>query len=164
MKKNIYLITLISILIVVFGCSDNNSIPPVASTPPPDLIDVPEQIVIDETEITMSSYLWRDFMPTIPEYEDGQKLAAVIEMETVDNSDFPGGLIIEKLWLFNKDEVWETTFSESGQSNKTSRIIKSARGGPRWDIGSEVVVVVQIIDNDQIYYLKETGVEIYRTD
>ena len=147
--------------VVLFGCSEKDSTLPVENVPVDDLKNAPEQVVIDGTEITISSFLWRDFMPPTP--EDGRELAAVVDFETIDQSNFPNNLIIDKLWVINKDEIWETTFSESGEIIKTYRIRKSAHGGPKWEIGAEVIVVVQIRDENQQYYIKESDVPIGQT-
>ena len=163
--KDIALTTVLLLIIcMALSCSDNNN-PNESKTSIIDnnIVNAPSQIEIDGQEFSLSSYLWRDYMPISP--IDGKELAAVVYIATSDSSQFPLDLKADKMWVLNKDEIWEAQLTNGTQPDGNFKIKKSANGGPKWDVGSEVIVVVQLVDkNNQIYYIKEDGSLIRRTD
>ncbi|NEO29151.1 MAG: hypothetical protein F6K36_01560 [Symploca sp. SIO3C6] len=130
------------------------------------LQSAPEQIEVQNTQLTLETYLWRDFMPISP--PDGKPLIAVIRIKAQDSMEFPPSIISDKLWIINGQEIWETEFIKEEQiaSNSTPSLLeKVARGGPKWEPGVEVDVIIRIIDeNNHTYLLKTSNQLINRTD
>ncbi|NER31574.1 MAG: hypothetical protein F6J89_29145 [Symploca sp. SIO1C4] len=130
------------------------------------LQSAPEQIEVQNTKLTLETYLWRDFMPISP--PDGKPLIAVIRIKAQDSMEFPTSIISDKLWIINGQEIWETEFTNEEQiaSNSTPSLLeKVARGGPKWEPGVEVDVIIRIIDeNNHTYLLKTSNQLINRTD
>lgn len=96
------------------------------------------------------AYLWRDFMPISP--PDGKPLAITAKVEVVGKSHFPKHFEINKLWIFNGDDKWEAEVSGVG-GDKDNTIELSANNGPKWQVGSQVDVVVRVEDGKSEEYI-----------
>ncbi|NET04683.1 MAG: hypothetical protein F6K09_34125 [Merismopedia sp. SIO2A8] len=160
------LATLLPLIIVALfnlGCKARE----ISGNYPMDTLQsAPEQIEVQNTKLTLETYLWRDFMPISP--PDGKPLIAVIRIKAQDSMEFPTSIISDKLWIINGQEIWETEFTNEEQiaSNSTPSLLeKVARGGPKWESGVEVDVIIRIIDeNNHTYLLKTSNQLINRTD
>ena len=140
--------TLLALTILFTGCPDSN--PTAPSKTVEELLSSPEEVNINGQNYTLSSYLWRDFMPP----SDGSDLMAVVTISEKNSIEIPAGLDATYLWVINGDEVWSTSFSdESRPPTPTYQLGKIARGGPKWDTGINVDVVVKIIDGSGGEYL-----------
>ena len=161
MKK--YTSFVLSILILsVVACSGDN--PQFSGVLPinDDVKNAPQQIVINGKEFSLTSYLWRDFMPIAP--KDGHELAAVIRISTIDSTTFPNDVTADVMWVLNGAEYWAVKLSDDSYYQDFV-LAKRATGGPKWDPGTEVEVIVRLYDsNDNSYYVKESKVGIHRTD
>ena len=110
-----------------------------------ELLTAPVAIDIDGRTFTLETYVWRDFMP--PSEPAGSLLAVVVYLTAVDGQPFPGKIDATRLWVVHGQEIWETTFVEESRPRSPARqdqLEKSAAGGPRWDVGAEVDVVVRV--------------------
>ncbi|NEP00243.1 MAG: hypothetical protein F6K58_16500 [Symploca sp. SIO2E9] len=130
------------------------------------LLSAPEQIEVQDLKLTLETYLWRDFMPISP--RDGKLLIAVIKIQAQNDMEFPTSIRSDRLWIINGQEIWESEFTneERTVSNSSkSQLEKIARGGPKWEPGIEVDVIVRILDdNNNTYLLKASNQLINRTD
>jgi len=135
------------------------------SVPLERLREAPLQIEIDGRQYTLETSLWRDFMP--PTSPGGSDLAAVIDITAVDKLPFPAEIDSNKLWVINGEEVWETGFAEElrpPDQGHLYQLRKVARGGPKWEVGSQVEVVVRVITRSGgIYLLRATNQKIGMT-
>ncbi len=178
MKRPLIILSF-SLLFFFIGCSEKE--PP--NAPPnylyDELIKSPTAIQIDSIDVELSIFLWRDYMPISP--PNGNPLAANIrigsEPETLytiidgnlvfiglDYSDAIRNLDADKMWVFNKNSVWEANLESVGTIN-TSYVNKSASGGPLWETGILVDAVVRLVQDDSTYfYIKKENIEIHRTD
>ncbi|MEM7556107.1 MAG: hypothetical protein AAF378_18805 [Cyanobacteria bacterium P01_A01_bin.84] len=114
-----------------------------ASAPVRDLEQIPIQVIIAGRTYTIESYIWRDFMPISP--SGGKGMMANIKLIAQDENPIPSNLLPDKLWVIkkNQDEVWETMFSDEPRfSPGVVEIV--ARGGPKWEPGIKVDVVVRL--------------------
>ena len=145
-----------------------------------DLRKSPTRIVLDGKSLSLSAYLWRDFMPSIPSMIDGKPMIAVFKVATSDKKSFPGGIRIERAWVLFGEQMWETSdFREQlgGPTNNKDSSEKwincadapvceaVARGGPKWGPGVYVDVVVRLIDREGRQHLLQAPKQyVQRTD
>ncbi len=130
------------------------------------LLTAPDTVTINKTKLILETYLWRDFMPISP--PDGKPLRAVIKILPVNSETLPKNIIADKLWIIHKKEIWEESLpvkkSESSDE-PLSKLEKVASGGPKWEPGDSVTVVVQLKDGSgKAYLLKADNQMIHRTD
>ncbi len=74
-----------------------------------DLRKSPTRIVLDGKSLSLSAYLWRDFMPSVPSMIDGKPMIAVFKVATSDKKSFPSGIRIERAWVLFGEQMWETS-------------------------------------------------------
>ena len=94
----------------------------------------------------LETLVWRDFMPG--DNAGGSELMALALITAEDLQPYPEGLDADKIWVINGDEVWEAEFTgESGPPSQTRlyQLQKNAYGGPKWEPGTEVEVVVRLV-------------------
>jgi hypothetical protein len=119
--------------------------PTVPSIPLETLLSAPEQVTVGSRTFTLETYVWRDFMPG--ENSGGSDLMAVVLITADDLQPFPADLYSDRLWIIHGSEVWETGFSgESGPPDQTHlhQLRQRADGGPKWETGGQVEVVVRL--------------------
>ncbi len=127
-----------------------------------ELQTAPNKVTINERSYAIDTYLWRDFMPsTTP----GKGMIAKVRLKAQDGKAVPSTLIPDKLWVIksNNQAVWETTFSDEPRiSNQFVEMV--ARGGPQWEPGSVVDVVLRLHDGkNNTYLVRSPSVKIQRT-
>jgi len=130
-----------------------------------ELPSAPEEIDIGNRSYVLDVFLWRDFMPFCP--PNGRPLIASISISTTDSSEFPKSIDADHIWIVNGSDVWESGFSSEERARHSSRshLEKIARGGPKWDTGINVDVVVRVTDgSDNIYMIKVSDQPINRTE
>lgn len=136
------------------------------SVPRQRLLEAPLQIEIDGRQYTLETYLWRDFMP--PVNPVGSDLMAVVDITAVDKLPFPADIDSTKIYVVNGEEVWETGFAEELRPPDQAHLYQLrevARGGPKWDPGIQVEVVVRVIaGSGEAYLLRASKQTIHRTD
>jgi len=136
------------------------------SVPLQELLEAPLQIEIDGRQYTLETSLWRDFMP--PSEPDGSPLTAVVYITAIDSLPFPAEVDSNRLWVVNHEKVWETGFS--GESRPRDmvhphQLTKWAAGGPKWDTGIQVEVVVRLTTlSRKAFLLRATKQTIGRTE
>lgn len=135
---------------------------PVASPPPPST--VLDLVTINGRAFRIGpadAVLWRDFMPITP--PGGQPLAASIRVMAIDGGSFPQDITVDQIWVHGPS-VWETAPAEVRRSpagdTPPSKIEAFANGGPKWDPGIEVDVVIRLLSRGATYFLRATGVKI----
>lgn len=132
-----------------------------------DLRKAPGKVVLDGRSLSLSAYLWRDFMPGPPPMIDGKPMIAVFKVATSDKKSFPSGVRIDRAWVLFGEQVWETSeFRDQldGPNNKNSNerwvncldspVCEAvARGGPKWGPHVFVDVVVRLTDREGRHHL-----------
>jgi len=127
----------------LFAASCGNPLFP--SLPLDDLLTAPQVVEINGRQFKLETFVWRDFMPIIE--PDGSRLNAIVYLTAVDGQPFPDEIGSDRIWLINGEKFWETTFSGEERPRDAEhlyQIVKVANGGPRWDVGTEVEVVVRV--------------------
>lgn len=116
-------------------------------TPEPDRVpetETPAPVQIGEHELTLETYLWRDFMPFAP--PDGQPLIAVLKVRTVNGSALPAGVRADSVSITHLSEVWKAPVRLEYPSQVPSVLEVAARNGPKWEPGGNVDVVLHLRD------------------
>jgi len=130
-----------------------------------ELLSAPEEIEVDNFRYVLDVFLWRDFMPFCP--PNGRPLIASISVTATDSLELPKTIDADRIWIVNGSNVWESGFSSEERTRHSSgnHLEKIARGGPKWQPGIKVEVVVRVIDGaDNIYLLKASDQPINRTE
>lgn len=124
------------------------------------LISAPEAVTINGEECYLKTSMWRDFMPiTEP---DGRPLIAVVKVFNRNNVNISDKLNIDKIWIINGQEVWESVLTDESNGLKKQ---KAARNGPKWGPNIKVDVVVRIVGEDKKeYFLKASNQNIDKVD
>lgn len=150
--KNIALVILVSMVLISCGSTGE-------SKTLDELLAAPEVVQIEGHTYTLRAYLWRDFMPG---NSDSRMIALVTISEKHENPVL-SGLDATSLWVINRNEVWNTNFSdESRPSGLVHEFEKIARGGPVWDTGINVDVVVMLVDGEGREYLLKVSNQLIR--
>jgi hypothetical protein len=145
-----------------------------------DLRKAPTRILLDGKPLSLSAYLWRDFMPSIPSMIDGKPMIAVFKVATSDKKSFPSGVRLDRAWVLFGEQMWETSDFreqlEGPRDNKDSSekwincpdapVCEAvARRGPKWGPGVFVDVVVRLTDREGRHYLLQAQKQyVERTD
>lgn len=110
------------------------------------LLSAPEQVSVGGRSLTLETLVWRDFMPGGP--AGGSNLMAVALITAQDLLPYPEGLDADKIWVIKGEDVWEGNFTEeAGPPGQTRlhQLQKTAYGGPKWEVGSEIEIVVRLV-------------------
>lgn len=120
--------------------------PTVPSIPLETLLGSPLQVSVGGRTLTLETYVWRDFMPGGP--AGGSELRVNCLITAEDSQPYPSGLNADKIWVVNGDDIWEADFTgEAGPPDQAHlhQLQKTAYGGPKWEIGVEVEVIVRLV-------------------
>lgn len=139
--------------------------PTLPSIPLETLLAAPEAVDIAGRTYVLETYLWRDFMP--PTNAEGSDLMVVIRVTATDLDPFPDDIGANRLWVINGPDIWETRFSGENRPRDPAhphQLEKYAGGGPRWDTGIEVQVVVRLVTiSGRVFLLRAPDQVIQRT-
>jgi hypothetical protein len=122
-----------------------------------ELRNVPTEILVEGRSLSLSSYPWRDFMPSTFPSPNGSPLMVVLKVATAEKKPLPGGVRLEGAWVLFGEEIWEASDFRSGRRPvKDGWIIcaetpvceATIRGGPKWGPGVFVDVVVRLTDKE----------------
>lgn len=162
--KNIQKISFIFLLVygvILWITACSSSVNSVENIPPQVLASSSEGLMIEGKQITLNAQLNRDFAPSSP--EDGRPLIARVEIVTSNGDDLPNGLETDAVWVMVDDEVWGSSYAGEQFKDDKSRIVKIARGGPKFGVGKKADVIVRIYHNGKSYLLKASGQEITKS-
>ena len=130
-----------------------------------DLRKAPTEIVLNGKSLSLSTFVWRDFMPVTFRGPDGSPLIVTLKVATSDKQAFPSGVRMERAWVLFGEEIWEATdFRSQLKSPSQDRegwihcsnspvCEATIREGPKWGPGVFVDVVVRLIDKEGQHYL-----------
>ena len=131
-----------AVLCLVSGACQNPVSP---SLPIDELLSAPLAIEIAGRQFTLETEIYRDFMPGGSASDSA--LIAIVYLTAVDGQPFPIDVDGTHIWVVNGNSVWETNFADESRPRSQShlyQLTKIARGGPFWDVGTEVEVVVRV--------------------
>ena len=163
MKKLILIFVSLLAAFILTECSDPVSAPP--DIPIEVLLASPEKIRIENHDIVLNAYLWRDFQPVSP--PDGKPLIALAYIETQNGSNLPSELSADAIYIVHNNQVWKSFFSTEQRPPseiKPDRLTKIARNGPKWGPGVYVDVIVRVKQGNNEYLLKADSQYIGRTE
>jgi hypothetical protein len=140
----------LALSLTLLGCTQKPTAPdPVTN---PDLNGAPSSIVVGGKTLTLTTSLWRDFMPISP--PDGKPLIAVLEVRTADGSAVPADVRADMVWVVFGKETWSKAPTEERPRSETAPAYEFvARDGPKWGPGVEVDVVVRLRTPNGATYL-----------
>jgi|ERR1043166_241463 hypothetical protein len=130
-----------------------------------DLRSAPTEVVLDGRSLKLSTFPWRDFMPSTFPSPNGSPMMVVLKVATVDKKTFPSEVRVDGAWVLFGDEVWEVSDLRQrvqGQPPDKDTWINcsdspvcetTARNGPKWGPGVYVDVVVRLSDSAGQHYL-----------
>ncbi len=128
---------------------------------PAALSAAPAEITIDGRVLALETYLWRDFMPL--REPGGRSLIAIARVTAKDRQPFPARVQADRMWIIHDKDIWETEFSNEPRPQDVARVHqyeRIARGGPKWDPGIRVDVIVRVVAPDGEPYLLQAPKQI----
>ena len=144
-----------------FGSDTSDDHPPRLTLE--DLRAAPETLIVSGSKITAQASVWRDFMPTGPPRPDGSELLGVVDLVPVDPgfpASTPSRLFV---WVVHGSEVWVGSLTHEGAGSLGGERYTFG-GGPRWDTGSKVDVIVGIPAGKQPDLIADRAATIMRTE
>jgi hypothetical protein len=133
---------------MIHAASDSAQKLPLSS----ELRKVPETASFGKAVLSLTAYIWRDFMPmavsresNLAEIRGGRPMIASIQLVSQDGMPLPSTLHAEIVWIVQGDAVWESKAIEErhGDSGTYEFVI---RGGPKLQPRSYVDVIVRLVD------------------
>lgn len=141
MKKMVGSALVVALGLVSVACQN-----PVSPSLPLDkLLSAPLSIEIAGRQFTLETFVYRDFMPG--GNGGGSALIAGVNLTAVDGQPFPNEVDGTHIWVINGNSVWEADFTDESRPRDQAhlyQLTKVARGGPYWDVGTEVEVIVRV--------------------
>jgi hypothetical protein len=132
------------LILVVAGCGGSSPTSP-SDVTRSQLAAAPTRIVADGKTLTMTTSLWRDFMPISP--PDGRPLVAVLTIATDDGSPVPATVTADTSWVLHSSAVWTAAVEQRPRAETAPAYEVIARNGPKWGPDVSVDVVVRLIDS-----------------
>ncbi len=150
------MIIILSIAVgVVISCGDNASEPFKSG-------DVFDRINIQDNELSLQSYVWRDFMPPTP--EGGKSLYSLLLVHDCNANPIIDGISADQVWLYNGERSWSGALNRWDGSQANDTLYYSNHEGPKWEPGDHIDIYVEISFENETYILKQADVIIDRTE
>ncbi|MCP4581735.1 MAG: hypothetical protein GY839_08945 [candidate division Zixibacteria bacterium] len=129
--------------------------------------DVPEQVFqaphrahIDGYSFELEANLNRDFMTACP--PGGRPMSAFITVQEIQSQPITRTLRVDMIWVINGNEAWHSSLNDYEGNRDSTRIQAFTGGGPKWETGIRVTVVVRLVDEDSNYYLLRASDQLIR--
>lgn len=121
----------------------------------------PESVKLDDHNLVLTPYLWRDFMP-ISE-EDGNKMVCSNKLTESNGMTIPNTIVLKKQYLIKDNDIWTANYNEVRRT--TAFIVEGiVRNGPKWGPNIRVDVVCEFEVNGKTYRILAESQLINRTD
>jgi len=143
---------------------------PDSSVPIKDLRNAPATVVIDNRSLHLSAYPWRDFMPG----NGGSPLMVAVKIASDDKQPLPSGIRMDRVWVLYGEQSWDVAVRGRIPGQDQDMLIKcpnspvceiSVRGGPMWEPGVYVDVVLRFIDSaGKEYFLQAPNQRVKATN
>ena len=127
-----------------------------------ELANAPVQVRVAGVDLTLETYLYRDFAPITP--PNGQPMIAAVRVKAADGEALPEGLRAERLHVVFGADVWTPEPVEEWPSTDPGVMELVARNGPKWGPGVTVDVVLRLRHAGSTLLLKAPAQQIHRTD
>lgn len=121
------------------------------SVPLKQLEGAPETVAIEGRDFNLETFLNRDFFPVCP--PEGRPLFMITYVVGEGEEEFPSWLDVDRAWVVNGEEVWETIPVEEKSPCPANQLKRFARGGPLWKPHIYVDVVIRMVDAKGNSYL-----------
>ena len=150
---------------IVIGCVDSGvTIPP--DIPIDRLLAAPDTITVASRQLTLSTYMWRDFQHISP--PGGKSLITIVYVTAVDSAKLPVVIAVDAVWIVYNVQVWKAWLAPNQipiSEMKPNRLVKIAREGPQWGPHVYVDVIVRVADGSGgTHLLRAPRQWINRTD
>jgi len=110
----------------------------------------PKNVVINSNNLSLDTYLWRDFMP--PAEENGSPLMCVIKFIGQTNSVLFNSVSLSKLYVVNHNKIWISDTFETHIFHEDNWEVV-IRNGPKWEPGIYVDVICEFMSQGQSFKL-----------
>lgn len=156
------LLIIFSLFIAFSSCSEEDLVPEVTTDPElaTELKASPERISVGSTDLVLTAYLWRDFMPGAR--GDASLLNGVVRLATEDGAPVAPGTSLKKVFIVKGDDVWRSGQLEV-RASQQGALEGVVRKGPAWEFGSAVDVILEFEHNGQLFKLLAKGQRINAT-
>ncbi len=115
-----------------------------------------DTIIIENQNLILETEIYRNFFPGGPINNRDKRLFAPIWIVNTDSILITQNFIVSKLYIINNDQVW-TSKPETNPDDFTPdyKSYMISKGGPEWETGIYVDVVISIIDltNNKMKFL-----------
>ena len=119
-----------------------------------------QRIKVGKNELTLTTYLWRDFMPMAG--TDGSSLRCVDKLTDVNKSPISGEITLIQQHVIHGDTVWTAVYDET--KNASDYILEGlVQEGPKWGPDIEVDVVCEFEYEGKPYRILARSQKIYKT-
>lgn len=106
-------------------------------------------VVINGRLVRFNVYLWLNFMqPTVP--PNDPSMSATVTASTSHRLGLPAGMNISSIRVTQGRAVWTTDLQHQGVADAPGTIIRTASGGPLWNVGSKVNVEIRYTLNNSV--------------
>jgi hypothetical protein len=123
----------------------------------------PETLRVEGKAVTAHAELWRNFMPSVP--PSGTPLLGVVDLVPADTAAGLPAPTDAYVWILNGSRAWASTLAHQGPGASPGSKRYSFGGGPEWDLGALVDVVVGLRTRpDHIDLVHAGKVPINRVD
>jgi hypothetical protein len=149
------------------GCNGGTKVLAPAD-PPPVSIDLlraaPDTLTLNGYPTVLGLNLTRDFMPMSP--PDGRPMTAMATFYPISEPDFAMNVTAVYAWVVKGNEVWGTGMTSEDPSHLPhNEVVWLAEGGPKWDPGIQVDVIIGLmIENRGLQLVRQTGITIDRAE
>ncbi len=125
-----------------------------------ELKSTPEQITLGGKTFTLSSYIWRDFMPI--QEENGSGLFVVAQLVSTDSSTISNNVLPLRHFLIKENEIWKASFSEVRRP-QPFLVEGFVAGGPKWGPALQVDLVMELQYEGKFYRILAKNQEVNGT-
>lgn len=136
-----------------------------------DLKNAPEQITINNHNLKLECYIWRDFMPCIGDGCGNHEAICLVKIIDINSTTFPEDIDAIQFWAINKLDIWHVNSNDPAFSNhqyirtenELSFVVRNGPNTNNWAEGTLVDIIVQLEYNSQLYLLKASDQPIIFT-
>lgn len=130
--------------------------------------DITCQIIVDTSPAHLWTAAWRNFQSGGPSHSDLRLYVFLAGRRGGESAALPDSLILTRLWAIHNGEVWDATAGARILQGGVPGFIPGSiqiygGGGPEWELGTGVDIVLQLTDNGVNYLLRVNQVPIDAT-
>ena len=128
-----------------------------------ELRQAPLAVTMEGKTLELEPYVYRDFAP-ISE-PNGKPMIAGLRIHTSDGSPVPASIVADAMWVVRGDDVWAAVpVMEHSRAVTAPWYELVARGGPKWEPGGIIDVIVRLRStNGGTKFLRAADEPIHQT-